>query len=585
MDTLHVAPQAPRTALRPRGVASAFNTLALTAALLSAVGSVHAQSNLDASDQELIRQQERERALRERLESTQDVRLDAPSEAAPGRLPTSETPCFAIDSIVLDGEGAEAFRWARQAADPADDPATGRCLGSEGINVVIGRVQNAIIARGFVTTRVVAAPQDLKSGVLALTVVPGRVRAIRYTADSDTQATLRNAIPIRPGDLLNLRAIEQALENLQRLPTVVADIQIAPAEDAGAQPGESDLVVSRQQRAPARYALTLDDSGSKATGQLQGGATLSLDGLARANDLFYLNLGQSVFQGDDRKTSSWSAHYSLPFGWWQVAANTGAYDYRQAVAGAFETYVYSGSSRNAELRASRMLFRNASVRFGAYGRGWWRESDNYIDDTEIEVQRRRVAGWEVGLTHKHFFGAATLDANAAYRRGTGAFDALPAPEEAFGEGSSRPALITADVQFSTPLPFGAQRLRYTGSWRAQWHRTPLLPQDRFSIGGRYSVRGFDGEVALSGERGWVIRNDLGLALGGGQEAYIGLDTGRVGGPSVEWQMGHRLSGGVLGIRGGWRGMYWDAFVGAPIDKPAGYPTAYTTLGFSMSWSH
>lgn len=584
MDTLYAAPGALRRIRRPRGITSSLRAIALGATLLALNGAVHAQAGLEVADQELIRQQERERALRERLESTPDVRLETPSQAAPDRLP-DESPCFVIDSIMLAGEGADAFRWARQAADAPGDPATGRCLGGDGISMVIARVQNAIIARGFVTTRVVAPPQDLKSGVLSLTVVPGRVRAIRYSADADSRATLRNAIPIQSGELLNLRAIEQALENLQRLPTVIADIQIAPAEDPAAQPGESDLVVTRQQRAPARYALTLDDSGSKATGQLQGGATLSLDGWARLNDLFYLNVGQSVFEGDDRKTSSWNAHYSLPYGWWQFSANAGAHDYRQAVAGAFETYVYSGSSRNAEMRASRMLFRNASARFGAYGRGWWRESDNYIDDTEIEVQRRRVAGWEVGLTHRHFLGSATLDANAAYRRGTGAFDALPAPEEAFGEGTARPVVIVADVQFATPLAVGSQRLRYTGSWRGQWHRTPLLPQDRLSIGGRYTVRGFDGEVSLSGERGWVIRNDLGLALGGGQEAYIGLDTGRVGGPSAEWQIGNRLSGGVLGVRGGWRGMYWDAFVGAPIDKPANYPTAYTTIGFSMGWSH
>ncbi|PSD22802.1 hypothetical protein C7E12_22645, partial [Stenotrophomonas maltophilia] len=42
------------------------------------------------------------------------------------------------------------------------------------------------------------------------------------------------------------------------------------------------------------------------------------------------------------------------------------------------------------------------IAFSAYARGWQRESKNYIDDTEIEVQRRRTAGWELGLTHKQF---------------------------------------------------------------------------------------------------------------------------------------------------------------------------------------
>lgn len=181
-------------------------------------------------------------------------------------------------------------------------------------------------------------------------------------------------------------------------------------------------------------------------------------------------------------------------------------------------------------------------------------------------------------------GAATLDASVAFRRGTGAFKALAAPEEPFGEGTSRLKLITADAQLSAPFELGKQRMRYTGAWRAQWNRTPLVPQDRFSIGGRYTVRGFDGEASLIGERGWLWRNDIGVALGGGQEFYLAVDRGHVSGPSTAQQFGHDLTGLALGLRGGWSGLYWDGFVGGPLSKPDGFPTAYTTFGMSMNWS-
>ena len=41
----------------------------------------------------------------------------------------------------------------------------------------------------------------------------------------------------------------------------------------------------------------------------------------------------------------------------------------------------------------------------------------------------------------------------------------------------------------------------------------LDAQDRFAIGGRYTVRGYDGEASLSAERGWLLRNDLSWAVG------------------------------------------------------------------------
>lgn len=541
------------------------------------------------SAQELLRQQERERQLREQQEARPDVRLERAAAEESRRIPTDETPCFEIHRIVLQGELAGKFDWALKAAELAgdyagNDPATGRCLGTQGINRVMERIQDAIIARGYVTTRVLAAPQDLSIGTLTLTVVPGRIRAIRFAEGTARRVVLDNAMPVRPGELLNLRDIEQALENLQRVPTVAADIQITPAEGEDAVPGQSDLVISWQQRARTRAGLSLDDSGSDATGKRQAAATLSLDNLLGLNDLFYVNYGHDVFNGNAKGTESWTAHFDVPIDYWLIGATASAYDYEQTVVGPFVRYIYSGTSRNAELRASRVLFRNAKSKSGLYGRGWWRESDNSVDDVEIGVQRRRMAGWEAGLTHKHFIGAATFEASLAYRRGTGAFNALQAPEELSGEGTSRSRLVTADAQITLPFQIGNQRLRYSGAWRGQWNRTPLVPQDRFAIGGRYTVRGFDGEVSLTGERGWLLRNDVGLALGGGQEFYAGADYGHVAGPSTKRQLGGHLAGMVIGLRGGWRGLAWDGFVGAPLSKPKGFPTAYTTLGFSTNWS-
>jgi hemolysin activation/secretion protein len=262
------------------------------------------------------------------------------------------------------------------------------------------RVQNAIIARGYVTTRVLAKDQDLQAGVLTLLVVPGRIRAIRFAPGVDARAvSWRDALPARPGDLLNLRDIEQALENFKRVPTVDADVQIAPAE-GDAQPGDSDLVIVWKQSSPVRLGVTLDDSGSQGTGRIQAGTTLSLDNLLTWNDLFYANLGQAAFDGDRKGTRNYTVHYDVPYGYWQLGATASAYNYHQTVAGYVQDYVYSGTSHNADVRLSRLLYRNATIKAGAYVRAWERDSNNFIDDTEILVQRRRQGGWEAGFTYK-----------------------------------------------------------------------------------------------------------------------------------------------------------------------------------------
>ena len=554
------------------------------------------------------RQQERERALREQNERTVDQRPQAAPPAPAKRIPESESPCFRIDRVLLAGEQSEAFQWAvadLSGPDGSDSP-VGRCLGTAGVNVVLARAQQAVIAKGWVTTRVLAAPQDLSTGTLTLSLVPGRIAAIRLTPDSSStllgnSALLATAIPARPGDLLNLRDIEQGLENLKRAPTAEADIQIEPSTAPNAKPGDSDLVVKYVQSKKWRLTFSLDDSGTEATGRYQSGATLSLDDPFGLNDLFYVSANHSINNpshsglfGDPAKgTEGQTVHYSLPYGYWLLGFTASNSQYHQSVAGLNQDYVYAGKSNNAEVKLSRLIYRDQSRKTTVAVKGWRRESRNFVDDTDVEVQHRVVGGWELSLNHKEYidlFGdTATLEGTLAYKRGTGGFGSRAAPEEQFGEGTSRLKLYTADISLNAPFKLdiggNAQKMRYSGLIRAQWNRTPLTPQDRFAIGGRYTVRGFDGETSLLGERSWLIRNDIGWAVGqSGAELYVGADYGHVGGRSTVDLLGRSLAGAVIGVRGQWTKLGYDFFAGAPIRKPAGCRTAKVTLGFNLNAS-
>jgi hemolysin activation/secretion protein len=545
-----------------------------------------------SSAQELNRQQERERVLRQQQEQTPDVRLQGRETAESlGRLPVGETPCFAIQHIELNGEAAEQFQWALSAANRADDGtpdvAIGRCMGTQGIGLVMKRVQNAIIQRGFVTTRVLAQPQDLNSGTLLLTLVPGRIHNVRFTEDSNPRATQWNAVPIHRGDLLNLRDIEQGLENFKRIPTAEADIQITPAEGDDVKPGDSDLVIAWKQGFPFRLSLSADNSGTKATGKYQGSVTISYDDFLTLNDLFYISLNHDLGGGreGERGARGRTIHYSLPFGYWMLGFTSSAYNYHQEVAGYSQNYLYSGDSLSNELKLSRVVYRDAKRKTSVFVSGWQHAYNNFIDDTEVEVQRRRMSGWDAGVEHHEYIGDAVLDLSVNYRRGTGAFGALHASEELFGEGTSRPGILGANTQLNLPFALGGQHVRYAGTFRGQWARTALVPQDRFSIGGLYTVRGFDGENTLMADSGWLMRNDLGLALGdSGQELYVGVDYGSVNGPSSQYLIGTDLSGAVLGLRGSAKSVSYDLFWGLPLSKPAGFQTASSMVGFSMNMS-
>ncbi|QEH09332.1 ShlB/FhaC/HecB family hemolysin secretion/activation protein [Histophilus somni] len=562
--------------------------------LLSAVERPLLQLNrIDAQQQQ--RQKEQIQQQSERLRSDPDVRMEISSEK-PTALPFNESPCYPIQHLSIVDYSSDnktkpsQFQWALNKAVTQLNLQLPHCFGTQGLGILMKQVQNNVIERGYITTRVVAGEQNLTQGVFSLTVIPGQVR---HTIIADVSSlpwfsklTAKTALAFKQGDLVNIRDIEQSLENLKRVPTADANIDILPADNSSAF-GESDIKITYQQRFPFRFSLNLDDSGSTSTGKWQGSATLSWDNLFSANDLFYTTFTHSLKHHSDnsgrRATRNYGFYYSIPFGYWTLSASLYKTDYHQDVFGAFDnTYLYAGRSETTNLNLAYRLYRDAVRKTTISGGFWSRHSKNYIDDAEIDVQRRRMAGWQINLSHIEYIKAVTLKLSLGFKWGTGVGRTIAAPEEYWRNGTSRPKIITASVDINYPFYMGKQPLAFNTNWSAQWNKTPLIQQDRLSIGGRYTVRGFDGELTLSGERGWLWRNELSWNIANkGHWVYLALDGGRVMGRSDGIRLGHHLMGTVLGLRGSWTHFYYDVFIGRPLSKPSGFRTSHTVTGFNI----
>lgn len=541
-------------------------------------------SALSTHQQQL--QRERERLLRQEQEQAPDVvTLGLPArEITLPAYPEDEQPCSKIDVVRLEGEQAQRFQFALENITGADG-ALGRCLGTQGIQLVLARVQNAVIGRGYTTTRVLAQPQDLSAGILVLTVLPGKVAQVRLADDADRRGNTVTALPISAGDILNLRDIEQGLENLKRVPSAQADIEITPSQQAEAQSGYSDVVVQYRQAFPFRVSASLDDGGSRSTGRHQAGMTLAYDNWWTLNDLFYVSVNRSLGRYGDRGSRGHTVHYSLPMGYWLLSATTSTSRYHQTVAGAFETIVYSGRAETSEVKLARVVQRSASSKTSLSARLMLRKSFNFIDEAPLGAQQRRTTAWEAGIGHRHFLGAAVAEFNLNYRHALDRQGKAPDDEMELPQIVTRYGLWLAESSLNAPFQLGQARWRYSMSARGQWNRHTLPPQDQFSIGGRYTVRGFDGELTLQAERGWLLRNELALSLESGMELYAGLDAGAVAGPMAQYLSGRRLSGAALGVRGSLDKLSYELFAATPLSRPSGLPAASLTGGFNLQWAY
>ncbi|MDU4092041.1 MAG: ShlB/FhaC/HecB family hemolysin secretion/activation protein [Pantoea sp.] len=528
-------------------------------------------------DEQFILQQQRQQALKEQLTPpVPDVRLSTPA-AVSGRITfPSESPCFTINQVTLQGQQALPHWLPLQTLA---DRAVGKCLGTQGINLLMRRLQNRIISHGWTTTRVLAPAQDLKTGQLRLTIVPGKIRYVVMTSNSSRWFWPYGAFPAHEGNLLDLRDIEQGLENLQRLPTVQAEMEIVPAE----QPGESDIIIARQQRKFWRLGMSLDDAGTIATGRYQGGLTLSLDNPLALSDLFWFSITHDLQPGREKSNQNLSAWWSVPVGWWSLSLTGSDYHYHQTVAGLEEDYRYGGKSETLSAQLSRVLHRSSAQKTTLTWDVQTRITRNYVNDTEVTVQRRHISSWKAGLQHRHYIGSVTLDAGISYQRGTRWFGAQPAQEEPFNEGTALSRILRTDARLSLPFTLAGEKFRYDVAWQRQTSNTPLTTQEQFSIGGRWTVRGFDGERTLNANRGWLVRNDLSWRLPlPGSEFYLAADYGEVDAKGKQSLAGNHLAGGAAGLRGSlWRISY-DLFAGVPFSRPPGFKTSPATFGFNLN---
>ena len=142
--------------------------------LLSFVASATPDLNqIDALQQQRQRQQDAQHA--QQLKTQPDVRLEIARDKT-DQFPVNEKPCFDIYKISLLDYSSDnrhkpsQFRLELTKTARNLDLKLPLCIGPKGVNSIVKQIQNRIIDRGYVTTRVVAPEQDLTGGELTLIV-------------------------------------------------------------------------------------------------------------------------------------------------------------------------------------------------------------------------------------------------------------------------------------------------------------------------------------------------------------------------------------------------------------------------------
>lgn len=445
--------------------------------------------------------------------------------------------------------------------------------------------QRKLLDKGYVTSQVYIPEQNLNAGTLQFMVIPGRVEDIRYS-DSSAHGPWRTAFPVRPGDILNIRDIEQGLEQMKRVSSQSVTMRLLPGTSVGA----SIIELSIKQDKPVHGSISFDNSGLESTGVYQGSFTSSFDQVFRANDTFTMSLsGDLSGSGSIKGTRAASLNYVIPHGKDTFSLSFSKSRYHQTIQSNPYDFTYSGKSTTMKAKWNHVWSRTQREKRAFDISISTRHNHRFINDMEIPVQALRTTSMEFGVSNRKYIGNATLYSRLGFQWGIGALGAQPEHKAsvAMGGPTSRYHMWLVDVDYRKPFIMGHRPASFTSSFHGQWVQggKRVYSVDTINIGNRYSIYGFDGEYTLMGDSGWYVRNEVSSVIPRlNTEVYLGLDVGAVYGKSTEALVGKSIAGTALGIRGNYSsGLLFDAFVSTPLYKPQGYHTKKFYSGFTVGY--
>lgn len=454
-------------------------------------------------EQDLIRDRQ-DRLLEEqrrRLEELKDLPGSQKALSAPAA--PVDTRCFPIKTIRLKGADSLSTR----ERDALLEPFVGQCLGVAQLNGVLKAVTDHYLAKGLVTTRAYLPQQDLSQGTLEVLVVEGKLESLKGEAGSGlTARELAMAFPGREGQELNLREIEQLLDQLNRLPSNQAQMELAPGNAVG---GSTVLVKNTSQK-PWRASLARHNDGQKSTGEQQWGVGLDWDSPLGLADQLNLRGGHDAISDHLKASNNGMLAYSLPWGWWTFTYSYSQSEYRSIAQASGIDFRQTGDSQNHQLRAERVIHRDALSKTSLNAGLGHLRTNNYVEDSKLALSSNRLSEAQFGINHGRRVGSAFVNIDLGMQQGTGAFDAQGNGRPGPGEPDARYRKYTGTISYLQPFELWGEKLNFTSLATGQRSEDTLYSPQRMSLGGSSSVRGYKDQF-LSGDSGGYWRNELRLS--------------------------------------------------------------------------
>lgn len=529
---------------------------------------------LSPADRSTIQQQQQQlldENQRQRDELERSVVL--PRRVKPDTSSAPQGPCFVISRIELSG----ATLMSPSARNQLLAPWVNQCLDISRLNKLTNSVSDWYISRGYITSRAFLTEQDLSGGVLHLAVLEGKLQQIRL--EGVPARTLKVTFPGLEGKVLNLRDIEQGMEQLNRVRQTPVEIEILP----GDRQGYSVVNLTATPEFPLSGSLSFDNSGQKSTGTGQINGALYGNNLLGWADKWFVSGGRSSDFSNSLDAQNFAAGVSVPYGYGLLDYSYSWSNYLSTLDNNGYLWRSSGDTQTHRLNGTWVLFRNGDIKTSALAGVTHRINHNYLDDVLLATSSRKLSSFSLGINHTQKVASGVATLNPTFTQGV---PWLGAEDDNDKQGDVPKAEFrkwSVSGSFQRPV---TQSMWWLSSLYFQWSPDRLYGSERLTLGGEASVRGYK-EQYISGDNGGYWRNELNYSLltlpwVGDVGLLAAVDGGWLKKDGVDRYASGTLWGAALGLTSVNRWFSSQLTVGTPVDYPDWLAPDHLTMYYRVS---
>lgn len=541
----------------------------LSALLLSVCAPSVLAAETPAPGQEVLRQQQLQQRDLQQLQLEQRKRqlergAFGPTPVNPA-IPESIKPderCWPLSGTRIGG----VTLIDKDKLNARIKPLLAPCMGVGQINHLLATITALYVEKGYIASRPYLSSAPAAGQSLDILIDEGYIESIEL-ADQSLPVSLGGAFPGMLGKPLNLRDLEQGLDQLNRLRSLDLTADIAP----GSQPGASKIILRSRTSGQSRWALGagFDNLGSASTGRDRDTLSLTLDSPLELNDLLSLSASDTLNQGD-RYSRNVSLYYAIPYGYWTFSTFASHAEYRAQFKLSTATLYSTGITDQLSMRADRVLWRDQSHQLSANLQLAHKDVDSYLENVRLGIQSPTLTVAEAGL-NLFWLDRAVWNLDVNYAQGMRWFGA---DDDADRQVKNLPKAqfrkYRAGLSQWRNGQLGAQAWQWQSQLNLQYSPDPLPAIEQLLGTDDSAVRGYRVSSA-SGASGAIWRNTLRLPLRSDLPVQltprVGLDHGWIKadhGAPVQ-----RLSGAGIGLNLGWKNLQVDVDYQRSLNTPTG----------------